>query len=188
MSAGALFLDRDGVINVDSGYVGRREDFHWIDGIFDTVRFASSLGLACIVATNQAGIARGYYSEADFHALTDWMLQQFAEQGAPLKAVYYCPYHPDGIGQYRHADHPDRKPNPGMLLRAASEWGLDLAASALVGDKDIDVLAATRAGIGYIAKFGVPGAETGPAVSVVPTHAEVRTWLARIAAPGGGAR
>ena len=188
MSAAALFLDRDGVINVDTGYVSRREDFRWIDGIFETVRAANALGLACIVATNQAGIARAYYSETDFHALTDWMLQQFSEQGAPLKAVYYCPYHPDGIGQYRQADHPDRKPNPGMLLRAAREWGLDLAASALVGDQDSDVLAATRAGVGHIAKFGTAGAGASPAITVVPTHAEVRAWLARIAPTGKTAR
>ena len=145
----ALFLDRDGVINVNHGYVHRREDFEFLPGIFDLVRSARQRGLLPVVVTNQAGIARGYYDEAAFHALTDWMRQRFADEGAPLERVYFCPYHPTaGIGRYR-AESADRKPAPGMLLRARDELGLDLPGSVLLGDKTSDILAGRAAGVGH---------------------------------------
>lgn len=142
-----LFLDRDGVINVEKNYVGQVEDFEFMDGIFDLVRTAIALGLTPVVITNQAGIARGYYSEAQFLALTHWMCEQFEAQGATLAAVYYCPYHPaKGLGEYLK-DSPDRKPNPGMIFRARDELGLDLARSFLIGDKLSDIEAGKNAGI-----------------------------------------
>lgn len=144
----ALFLDRDGVINVNHGYVHRREDFEFLPGIFELVRSARRHGLLPVVVTNQAGIARGYYDEATFLALTDWMLQRFADEGAPLERVYFCPYHPmAGIGRYR-AESADRKPAPGMLLRARDELGLDLPGSVLLGDKTSDIEAGRAAGVG----------------------------------------
>jgi D-glycero-D-manno-heptose 1,7-bisphosphate phosphatase len=144
----ALFLDRDGVINVDRGYVHRREAFEFQDGIFDLCRAAQSSGYCMIVATNQAGIARGYYSEADFFELTRWMVGEFAAQAISIARVYYCPYHPiHGIGTYK-ADSPDRKPRPGMLLRARADLDLDLASSMLIGDKATDIEAAEAAGVG----------------------------------------
>jgi len=144
----ALFLDRDGVINVERGYVHRRDDFRFQGGIFDLCRAAETLGYLLMVVTNQAGIARGYYSESEFLELTEWMIHEFAERGIRIARVYYCPYHPiHGIGEYKY-DSPDRKPRPGMILRARADFGLDLASSVLVGDKSSDIEAAHAAGIG----------------------------------------
>jgi D-glycero-D-manno-heptose 1,7-bisphosphate phosphatase len=157
----ALFLDRDGVINVERGYVHRPESFEFIPGIFELCRAAQSLGYLLIVVTNQAGIARGYYSEADFGALTDWMMDRFMEQNIEIARVYYCPYHPVfGVGEYQR-DSPDRKPNPGMLLRAKSEWNLDMASSILIGDKASDMEAGGAAGVGTLIFFSaeVPNLE-----------------------------
>jgi D-glycero-D-manno-heptose 1,7-bisphosphate phosphatase len=143
----ALFLDRDGVINHDAGYTVRIEDFHFIDGIFELCREAKRLGYLIIVVTNQAGIGRGYYSEHDFLLLTEWMKAKFAEQGAPITEVYFCPYHAEhGIGEYKK-ESSDRKPNPGMLLKATEKYQIDLANSIMIGDKESDMEAAKRAGI-----------------------------------------
>jgi len=143
----ALFLDRDGVLNRDRGYVHRPEDVEWLPGAVETVRRFNDLGYLVMVVTNQAGIARGYYSEAAFHAFMDWMGESLAEHGGHLDAVYHCPHHPtEGQGPYRR-ECDCRKPNPGMLLRAMAEWEVDRAGSFLVGDKPSDVEAARRAGI-----------------------------------------
>jgi D-glycero-D-manno-heptose 1,7-bisphosphate phosphatase len=144
----AVFLDRDGVINVDSGHAHRRESFEFIPGIFELCRAAQSLGYLLVVVTNQAGIARGYYTESDFRDLTDWMMAQFAEKTVRITRLYHCPYHPVfGIGRYK-LDSPDRKPNPGMLLRAQSDLDLNMASSILIGDKLSDIQAASAAGVG----------------------------------------
>jgi D-glycero-D-manno-heptose 1,7-bisphosphate phosphatase len=144
----ALFLDRDGVINVERGYVHRREEFEFQDGIFDLCRAAEAQGYLVVVVTNQAGIGRGYYSESEFLELTDWMIQEFAERHVHIARVYYCPYHPvHGVGAYR-SDSPDRKPKPGMLLRARTDLDVDLPASVLIGDKQSDIDAAIAAGVG----------------------------------------
>lgn len=144
----ALFLDRDGVINEDSGYTHRIEEFVFIDGIFDLARAAHQLDMALVVVTNQAGIGRGLYSEQDFQRLTTWMSTRFAEAGAPLARVLHCPYHPtEGVGEYRR-ESMFRKPGPGMLLQARDELGLDLPRSVLVGDKPSDIEAGRRAGVG----------------------------------------
>lgn len=143
----ALFLDRDGVINADHGYVSRREDFHFQAGIFDLVRLARRLGLLPIVVTNQSGIGRGYYDEAAFLGLTRWMAGRFAEEEAPIAAVYYCPHHPEATDEAYRADHPWRKPLPGMLTAARDDFGLDLSASLIVGDNLTDVRAGLSAGL-----------------------------------------
>jgi D-glycero-D-manno-heptose 1,7-bisphosphate phosphatase len=137
----ALFLDRDGVINVNRGYVHKQEDFEFIDGIFELCRQARQLGFAIFVVTNQSGIGRGYYTEQDFSKLTDWMCGVFKEHGVDIEKVYYCPSRPD-------ENSPDRKPMPGMILRAAEEFGIDLSRSVLVGDKDTDIQAGILAGVG----------------------------------------
>lgn len=144
----ALFLDRDGVINVDRGYVHTPEQFEFIDGIFDLCRRAVARGYIIVVVTNQAGIGRGYYTEQDFHALSEWMRAQFLAEGIEIAKIYFCADHPElGIGEYR-CDSILRKPAPGMLLAAAKELCIDLAASTLVGDSDTDIQAGIRAGVG----------------------------------------
>jgi D-glycero-D-manno-heptose 1,7-bisphosphate phosphatase len=144
----ALFLDRDGVINHDSGHTSDIENFKFISGIFDVCRAARKLKYLTIVVTNQSGIGRGYYSEKDFSILTKWMCNQFELEGAPITDVFYCPFHPvHGIGNYK-TDSFDRKPNPGMLLKAAKLYNLNLRRSIMIGDKSTDIQAALNAGVG----------------------------------------
>jgi D-glycero-D-manno-heptose 1,7-bisphosphate phosphatase len=148
MSRPALFLDRDGVINVDHGYVYKPREVEFVSGVFELVAEAKQAGLMVVVITNQAGIGRGYYSESDFHALMNWMKNQFVEHGGQIDAVYYCPYHPEhGVGHYKK-DADCRKPNPGMFLQAALDLKLDLGRSFLIGDKTSDIEAGMAAGVG----------------------------------------
>jgi D-glycero-D-manno-heptose 1,7-bisphosphate phosphatase len=171
----ALFLDRDGVINRDTGHVCRVEDFVWLPGVFDTVRTANALGLAVIVVTNQAGIAKGLYTEADFHRLTDWMKAQFAAAAASLTDVYFCPDHPDAVTD--EATISCRKPAPGMLLRAAREHGLDLPHSVLIGDQESDIEAGRAAGLGGTALFAPDGPASTRADVILASHADACAWL-----------
>lgn len=143
-----LILDRDGVINHDCGYLHRIEECQFIYGIFALVRAFRAHGFVVAIATNQAGIGRGYYTEADFHCLMDWMLERFRLEDAPIDAVYYCPDHPtQGIGGYRK-ETSWRKPGPGMFLQAADDLSLDMSRSWAIGDKLSDVEAGRRAGVG----------------------------------------
>lgn len=148
MRRAALFLDRDGVINHDdAGYTHRIEDFRFRDGIFELCHAAQARDMALVVITNQAGIGRGYYTEADFHRLTQWMTEQFAAQGIHLTDVEYCPDHPQhGIGPYRR-ENPRRKPGGGMILDAAARHDLDPARSVMIGDRASDMQAAVAAGV-----------------------------------------
>ena len=144
----ALFLDRDGVLNEDHGYVSRWEDFCWIPGAREAVAAFNRAGWLVIVVTNQSGVGRGYYTEDAMHALHARMAQDLAEVGGRIDAVYHAPQHPEApVAAYRHPDPPDRKPNPGMILRALSDWPIDRQASLLIGDKPSDLEAAERAGI-----------------------------------------
>ena len=144
----ALFLDRDGVLNEDQGYVHRWEDFHWIPGARETVAAFNRAGWLVIVVTNQSGVGRGYYTEAEMQALHARMQEDLATTGARIDAVYHAPQHPDAESpKYRHPDPPLRKPNPGMILQALAEWPIDREASLLVGDKASDLEAAARAGV-----------------------------------------
>ncbi len=146
--AKALFLDRDGVINQNYGYVHKRENFDFIDGIFNLAHSAHEKNYKLVVITNQAGIGRGYYSEDQFHQLTDWMCQQFSSIGAPITRVYFSPYHPTaGLGRYLKDDI-SRKPHPGMILQAKEDLSLDLKRSVLIGDKGSDIQAGVAAGVG----------------------------------------
>lgn len=144
----ALFLDRDGVINIDHAYVCKPENFEFIDGIFELCQTATRLGYLIFVVTNQAGVGRGYYTEKDFNKLTDWMCGIFKIQGVVIDKVYFCPFHPEhGVGDYK-IDSPYRKPAPGMIHQAAKEFDVDLAKSVLVGDHEIDIQAGVAAGVG----------------------------------------
>ena len=144
----ALFLDRDGVLNEDRGYVHRWEDFCWIPGAREAVAAFNARNWWVFVVTNQSGVGRGYYPEADVLALHARMEADLAATGARIDAFYHCPFHPEALeDRYRHPDPPDRKPNPGMLLRAMADWPVDAARSVMVGDKAIDLEAGRRAGV-----------------------------------------
>jgi D-glycero-D-manno-heptose 1,7-bisphosphate phosphatase len=146
----ALFLDRDGVINLDCGYVYKKEDFIFTPGIFQLLCAAKAKGYLVIVVTNQAGIGRGYYTENDFAALMEWVKNELSKQGASLDAVLHCPFHPVyGIGRYKK-ESALRKPAPGMILQAAREHELDLRSSILVGDSPTDIQAGLAAGVGKL--------------------------------------
>jgi D-glycero-D-manno-heptose 1,7-bisphosphate phosphatase len=147
MNRPGLLLDRDGVLNHDSGYVGHRDAFRWQPGALDLLRRARGLGLPVAVVTNQSGIARGYYSWGEFADLTRWMLREVQASGGQIAAVYACPWHPDGVPPW-NLPSPLRKPEPGMLLAAASDLRLDLARSTLIGDQPTDIAAARSAGVG----------------------------------------
>jgi D-glycero-D-manno-heptose 1,7-bisphosphate phosphatase len=181
----ALFLDRDGVINADRGYVARPQDFEWLPGIFEAVRTARRLGFAVVVVTNQSGIGRGYYTEQDFAAVTAYMQERLARENAPLDAVYHCPFHPDAVeARFRHPDHPWRKPRPGMLLAARDDMELDLARSAMVGDRPSDVEAGAAAGVGALAIIGaeVPLPEGPRRVERLAGVGDLEGWIGQVAA------
>lgn len=144
----AVFLDRDGVVNVDHGYVGRWEDFEFVPGAVDAMRRLHEAGWLLVVVTNQSGIARGYYTEADYQALTARMCAELAAAGAPLAGVYHCPHHPEGSVARYAVDCECRKPKPGMILRAVCDLNISLSDSVLVGDKLSDIEAARSAGVG----------------------------------------
>jgi D-glycero-D-manno-heptose 1,7-bisphosphate phosphatase len=153
MKRPALFLDRDGVINIDFGYVYLPRDFQFIEGVFDLVATAKQLGYLVVVVTNQAGIGRGYYSEQQFHYLTQWMRAKFKENGSAIDAVYFCPFHSKhGIGHYRTKSF-FRKPAPGMFLLAEFELEIDMEQSILIGDKPSDMAAGLAAGIKTLLHF-----------------------------------
>lgn len=168
------------MVNIDRAYVHRQDDFEFVDGIFDLCRHAKAQGYLIFVITNQAGIARGYYSEEDFLRLTQWMCERFAAEGAAIDKVYFCPFHPEhGIGRYK-LDSPFRKPGPGMILQAADEFGVDLAASVLVGDMPTDIQAGIAAGVGSNLLYR--GAHASPRPPAAPAPhinrlAEVRRYL-----------
>jgi len=147
-TARAAFLDRDGVINVDRNYVHRIVDFEFLPGVLDACRRIAEAGYLLVVITNQAGIARGYYGVPELEELNTWMTACFAEAGAPLSAIYYCPHHPEGVVAALRQVCDCRKPSPGLLLRAQRDLGVDLQRSFLVGDKLSDIEAGRRAGVG----------------------------------------
>lgn len=145
---GAVFFDRDGVLNEDLGYVHRINDFRWIEGAREALRAVQAAGLLTIVVTNQSGVARGYFNEADANDLHAWMRADLAREGIGVTAFYMCPYHPDAsVAAYRVYDHPDRKPNPGMILRAMLDWNIDPVRSLVIGDQPRDIEAGRRAGV-----------------------------------------
>ena len=180
LSRPALFLDRDGVINIDHAYVSKQEDFEFIDGIFELCRSAKQLGFLICVVTNQAGIGRGYYTEKDFLELTAWMCGVFSEEGCEIDKVYFCPTHPEhGIGEYK-TDSQFRKPGPGMVLEAAQELDIDLGKSILVGDKESDIQAGIAAGIKCNLLFRTTFSDTPmktDAVAIVKYHHEIVPFL-----------
>jgi D-glycero-D-manno-heptose 1,7-bisphosphate phosphatase len=138
----ALFLDRDGVVNVEVDYLYKVEDFVFVEGILELCRYYASLDYLIIIVTNQSGIARGYYSEEDFQTLSAWMIDEFNKHSIKIAKVYHCPHHPDINGECEC-----RKPKPQMLLEAKKEFDIDMKKSLMVGDKERDILAALNAGV-----------------------------------------
>ncbi len=144
----ALLFDRDGVLNVDHGYAYDPGTLGWVEGAREAVKATNAAGVLALVVTNQSGIGRGYYTEAQMHVFHAAMQADLARIGAHIDAFYYCPFHEDAEDEaLRIADHPDRKPNPGMLLRAMADHGVDPARAVMIGDKPSDMLAAERAGV-----------------------------------------
>ncbi len=175
----ALILDRDGVINEDIDFLHRIEDCRFMPGIFDLARTFKAQGFALVIATNQSGIGRGLFTEAQFQTLMDWMKARFREEGAALDAVYHCPDHPtEGIGPYRR-ETPWRKPQPGMFLQAASDLALDLSRSWTIGDKPRDIEAGRAAGVGTLVLFdpSAPLARREGDLWIVPSLAQVAGLL-----------
>lgn len=154
LQAKALFLDRDGVVNVDKNFVHTQAEFEWMSGIFELCRKAHEAGYLLVICTNQSGIGRLLYSESQFLALTEWMKQRFSQESAPLTAVYFCPFHPEaGKGQYCRPSL-DRKPAPGMFLKARDAYHIDMQRSIAIGDTARDAEAAYAAGVGTILHLG----------------------------------
>ncbi|MDR2342423.1 MAG: D-glycero-beta-D-manno-heptose 1,7-bisphosphate 7-phosphatase [Campylobacteraceae bacterium] len=143
----AIFLDRDGVINIDKGYVYKKEDFVFAPDVFDTLYYLQSKGYLLFVVTNQSGIARGYYTKDDFLKLTKYMIGEFTKRDIKITKLYYCPHAPEANCQCR-------KPNPKMLFDAQKEFDIDMNVSWLIGDKTSDIEAGLRAGVGNLVYVG----------------------------------
>ena len=135
-----IFLDRDGVINKEVNYLHKIDDFEFIDGIFNTCLYFQHLGYKIIIITNQSGISRGYYSEADYQKLNQWMLDQFEKNYIYILDVFHCPHGPD-------SNCNSRKPKPGMFLKAKAKYNIDMGDSWMIGDMEADVKAANSADI-----------------------------------------
>ncbi|MGC6248791.1 D-glycero-beta-D-manno-heptose 1,7-bisphosphate 7-phosphatase [Bisgaard Taxon 45] len=158
----AIFLDRDGTLNIDHGYVHEIDQFQFIEGSIEALQQLKAMGYLLVLVTNQSGIARGYFSEDQFLQLTEWMDWSLADRGVDLDGIYYCPHHTEGKGDYvQECDC--RKPKSGMLLQAIRELNIDPSASFMVGDKVEDLLAGKGAKIKHtvLVKTGKPITEEG---------------------------
>jgi len=163
----AVFLDRDGVINKDNGYVSEIDDFEFLDGVIEACAALKAKGYLLVVITNQSGIARGMFSEAQFHTLTEWMDWSLADRGVDLDGIYYCPHHVEhGQGEFK-TDCDCRKPKPGMLFNAIEDLDIDVEHSILVGDKVSDLKAGIAAGVktNYLVRTGKVITEEGEALA-----------------------
>ncbi|WP_063652151.1 D-glycero-beta-D-manno-heptose 1,7-bisphosphate 7-phosphatase [Aliivibrio fischeri] len=181
MSKPAVFIDRDGVINVDHGYVHKRDDFEYIDGVFEATKKLKEMGYLLVLVTNQSGIARGMFTEDQFEILTEWMDWNFADNGVDFDGIYYCPHHPEAtVEKYKEACD-CRKPNPGMLVSAQRFLDIDMENSIMIGDKKEDMMAAQAAGVGtrILVRTGKPVTEEGEALAtaVLDSVADVPKFL-----------
>jgi D-glycero-D-manno-heptose 1,7-bisphosphate phosphatase len=177
----AVILDRDGVINVDTGFLYRIEECRFIDGIFDLARYFTDSGFRLVIATNQSGIGRGYFTEADFRRLMGWMIERFREHGVEIDRIYHAPDRPDDPNPLRPGW---RKPAPGMLLQAIADLGLDRRECWAIGDQARDLVAADAAGIVHrvLLDPAAPAVKRRGGHWVVPRLAEIPPLLQRTAA------
>lgn len=167
----ALFLDRDGVINIDHGYVYQIENFDFMPGILSLCKRFYDQGFQLVVVTNQSGIGRKYYTEEDFEVLTQWLRKEFENNGSPLSSVYHCPHHPE-------QDCTCRKPLPGMFLKAKEDLGLNMEQSVMIGDKTSDMQAAHASGVGrriLLTTKSVSESELGFTVEQVRNLVQIQT-------------
>lgn len=144
---GAVFFDRDGVLNEDLGWVGTRERFRWIEGAKEAVRTVNDSGFHAFIVTNQAGVARGLYEEEDVLSVHDYIQRDLLEQGAVIDDWRFCPFHPEATRPEYRRDSFERKPQPGMIMSLLKAWEIDRDLALLIGDKESDIEAARRAGI-----------------------------------------
>lgn len=167
MGIPAVFLDRDGTINVDTGYVHEVDDFQFIENAIEAMQAIKQMGYALIIVTNQAGIARGMYTEDQFMHLTEWMDWSLADRGVDLDGIYYCPHHPEGTVEAFRQECNCRKPAPGMLLDAQKYLKIDMSNSYMVGDKLDDMLAGRAAEVGttVLVRTGKPVTEEAEAAA-----------------------
>lgn len=155
----AIFLDRDGVLNIE-GYIGKKEQYHFLPGVIPALQRATAVGHPLIMITNQAGIAKGKFSKEDYLTLSAWLVNHLSEQGITLQAIYACPHHAKAtVSEYARVC-PARKPGTGMLEQAAKDFGIDLSQSYFIGDKTSDILAGKNAGCKTIlVKTGYGGSD-----------------------------
>lgn len=179
----AIFLDRDGTLNIDYGYVHQIDDFQFIEGSIEALQQLKAMGYLLVLVTNQSGIARGYFSEDQFLQLTEWFDWSLADRGVDFDGIYYCPHHPEGKGEYRQ-DCDCRKPKSGMLLQAMKELKIDPEHSFMVGDKMEDLQAGLGANVRYkiLVKTGKPVTSEGENLAdyVIPSVAELPDLIKRI--------
>lgn len=163
----AIFLDRDGTLNVDHGYVHEIDSFQFIDGTIEALQELKKMGFALVVVTNQSGIARGIFTEDQFMQLTEWMDWSLADRDVDLDGIYFCPHHPEGTVEAYRQQCDCRKPQPGMLLSAQAELNIDMHSSYMVGDKIEDMMAAQAAGVGtkILVRTGKPITAEGEAAA-----------------------
>ncbi|TDQ56290.1 D-alpha,beta-D-heptose 1,7-bisphosphate phosphatase [Mesocricetibacter intestinalis] len=176
----AIFLDRDGTLNIDHGYVHDIDNFQFIEGSIEALKTLKEMGYLLVLVTNQSGIARGYFSEQEFLQLTEWMDWSLADRGVDLDGIYYCPHHIEGKGEYRQQCD-CRKPAPGMLLQAIKELKIDPQMSVMIGDKPEDIQAGERAGIGIkvLVRSGKPLSAENEKLAdhVLDSIAQLPEWL-----------
>ncbi|HIF9295132.1 TPA: D-glycero-beta-D-manno-heptose 1,7-bisphosphate 7-phosphatase [Photobacterium damselae] len=181
MAKPAVFIDRDGVINVDHGYVHTTDDFEYVEGVFAACKKLKEMGYLLVLVTNQSGIARGMFTEDEFLSLTEWMDWNFVDNGVEFDGIYYCPHHPEGQGDYRQ-ECDCRKPKPGMLISARDYLKIDMTRSVMIGDKADDMTAAKAAEVGtkILVRTGKPVTEVGEQLAdvVLDSVADVPAWLA----------
>jgi D-glycero-D-manno-heptose 1,7-bisphosphate phosphatase len=185
----AAFLDRDGIINRDLGYIHRVQDFHFMPGIFEACAGLLDAGYRLFVVTNQAGIAKGFYTPEQMHTLHAWMSEQLGLRGVHIEKVYHCPHHPAGIVPQYAGGCACRKPKPGMLLAARDEFGVDLAHSLIVGNAETDIEAGRAAGVAAtILVDEEPLPRPTQASVVMRSMSELPDWLVSTGQLGRDAR